>query len=155
MTLWHTTIFLMVAMPTKKFQIINTFIRKHLELQHRTQTRQENLASLSSQGGGALAAKGSAKGGGKSKEEGTSPEFVLAGQCRSWVESGNCFKREDCPYEHDPAMRGRLRADTPTAKGKNKGKGRARGRGGDSPKWDRPPSAGKEPPCKFHLKGSC
>jgi hypothetical protein len=97
------------------------------------------------------------------------------GDCFGWINKGNCYKGDDCPFEHDDSKKGSgksSRKNSRDGKKSSDGRGRSNSR---NPKDKRSPSpsrpktgqkyrgptgtspSGKEKrePCKNWLKGTC
>ena len=115
----------------------------------------------------------SGKGSGKERR-GKTPDSAKKSQsdCYAWVKKGNCFRGDECPYDHDQSKKGSGRGrsrETSRDKGKAKGKGDGKKSSGRDKSPGRPrtgkeysgpkgtaPSGKKDcQPCKNWLKGTC
>ena len=88
--------------PDRTYDFLISSVRRHLELQRRTQTRQElqNHLSGGQQAGGAMVGRGANKGRGNPSKS-PKGERVPPGHCRDWVKKGTCARGDSCPYIHE------------------------------------------------------
>ena len=140
--------------PERNYDFLVSSVRRHLEQQRQSQTRQElqNHLSGGQSAGGAMVGKGTPKG--KSARSATPKgERVPSGHCRDWVKKGTCARGDSCPYFHEDTMKGKPNRSPSTGKGQGRGRGQKGGKGKKS--RSNSPAGEKKPPCRNHLKGKC
>ena len=140
---------LSVGHAERTYDFLISSVRRHLELQRRTQTRHELQSHLSggqAAGGAMVGSKGGGKKGKGGRSQTPKGERVPTGHCRDWVKKGICARGDSCPYIHDNSMKGK--PSRSTSAGKTKGGGKGKKTRSSSPAADKPP-------CRQFLKGKC
>ena len=102
----------------RTYDFLTSSGRRHLELQRRSQTRQElqNHLSGGQSPGGAMVGGKSNKGKG-SRSKTPTRERVPSGHCRDWVKKGTCARGDSCPYIHEDTMKGKPTRSSSAGKG--------------------------------------